>query len=59
MRQLRDAASRGFNSVSRAIRQQPDYHSEVSNDYLNALEAQVGSQKPENFALIPISEPGW
>lgn len=59
MRQLREAASRGFNSVSRAIRNQPDYHTELSEEYLAALRAQVSARKPENFALVAVSESGW
>ena len=59
MRRLREATARGFESVSRAIRQQPDYDTEVSKEYLDALLAQVELGKPEGFSLTPISEPGW
>lgn len=38
---------------------QPRYHSEISDDYLNALQRQVDALKPEGFQLTAISEPGW
>lgn len=59
MRRLREATARGFVSVSRAIRQQPNYDTEVSDEYLDALKARIESEKPANFSLTPISEPGW
>lgn len=59
MRRLREATARGFESLSIAIRQQPDYHTEVSDEYLDALQARLDARKPANFALTPISEPGW
>ena len=59
MRRLREATARGFESLSRAIRQQPNYETEVSDEYLDALKARIDANKPANFALSPISEPGW
>ena len=59
MRRLREATARGLETASRAIRQQPNYDTEVSEEYLKALAAQVDAQKPANFSLTPISEPGW
>lgn len=59
MRRLREATARGFESVSRSIRQQPNYNSEVSDEYLEALLAQVDARKPEGFTLTAITEPGW
>jgi hypothetical protein len=59
MRRLREATARGLETVSRAIRQQPNYDTEVPEDYLKALGVQIDSQKPANFSLTPISEPGW
>ena len=59
MRRLRQATARGFESLSRAIQQQPDYGTEISDEYLAALKARLDSRKPANFALTPISEPGW
>ncbi len=59
MRHLRETANRGFASVARAIRLQPGYHTEVSDDYLKALAAKIEAEKPKNFSLTPISEPGW
>lgn len=59
MRRLREATARGFEALSRAIRQQPNYDTELSDEYLAALQDRVSAQKPSNFALSPISEPGW
>jgi hypothetical protein len=59
MRRLKEATNRGFNSISNAIRQQPNYNTEVSDEYLEALRKKIDSQKPVNFALTPISESGW
>lgn len=59
MRRLREATARGFESVSRAIRQQPHYDTEVPDEYLDALKERVEAEKPANFSLTPISEPGW
>ena len=59
MRRLREATARGFESLSQAIRQQPNYDTEISDDYLDALEARLNARKPANFALTPISEAGW
>ena len=41
------------------IRVQPPYQSEISDDYLAALQGQVDAGKPDGFKLTPISEPGW
>ncbi len=59
MRRLREATARGLETVSRAVRQQPNYDTEVSNEYLEALTNHVDSAKPKDFTLTPISEPGW
>lgn len=59
MRRLREATARGFESISSAIRQQPDYNTEVSEEYLKALALRIDSEKPANFSLTAISEPGW
>lgn len=59
MRRLKEATNRGLNSISNAIRQQPNYNTEVSDEYLEALRKKIDSQKPANFALTPISESGW
>lgn len=59
MRRLREATARGFESLSRAIRQQPNYDTEISEEYLAALKARIDAKKPKDFALSPISEPGW
>lgn len=38
---------------------QPPYHSDVSEEYLTALQRQVDANKPKGFRLTPISEAGW
>lgn len=38
---------------------QPPYHSEISDEYLTALQQQVDAAKPEGFRLTPICQPGW
>ncbi|HEY8604987.1 hypothetical protein [Tsuneonella suprasediminis] len=59
MRRLREATARGFESVSRAIRQQPDYSTEISDAYFDALEKRIEEEKPKDFTLTPISDAGW
>ncbi len=59
MRKLRQASARGMQSLSRAIKQQPNYDTEVSEEYLKALGNKIDKDKPEDFTLTPISEPGW
>jgi len=41
------------------IRMQPNYHTEISESYIEAMQKAVDAQKPDNFRLTPISEPGW
>lgn len=38
---------------------QPPYHSEISEEYLDALQRQVDAAKTHGFTLTPIGEPGW
>ena len=59
MRKLRKASARGMEALSKAISRQPDYDTEVSTEYLKALGKKIDEEKPENFNLTPISEPGW
>lgn len=59
MLRLNRLANRGFEAVSRAIRQQPDYDTELSNEYLVELGKKVDTSKPDNFTLKAITEPGW
>ena len=59
MRRIREATARGFESVSRAIRQQPDYSTEISEAYFTALKERIEREKPNNFSLTPISDSGW
>lgn len=48
----RAAAAQG----SPKIRMQPNYHSEISDAYLEAMQKAVDAKKPEGFRLTPISE---
>ncbi len=41
------------------IRMQPNYHSEISDAYIEAMQKAVDEQKPEGFRLTPISDAGW
>lgn len=59
MHKFRKATARGFQSLSRAVSQQSDYDTEVSDEYLKAIGKQVDESKPEKFRLTPISDPGW
>jgi hypothetical protein len=59
MRRLQKASVRGFESISRAIRQQPNYDTEISDEYFEALEAQLERKKSADFSLTPVSESGW
>lgn len=54
LRETADAAR-----SDRTTRVQPPYHSEISGEYLSALQRQVDAGKSKNFTLTPISEPGW
>lgn len=46
-------------SAARTPRFTPDYHDEVSEEYLEKLRSQIDGIKTEGFRLTPISEPGW
>lgn len=59
MRRLNRLDNRGFEAVSRVIRQQPDYDTELSDEYLEEFGKKVDAAKPANFSLTPITEPGW
>ena len=37
----------------------PPYHSEISDEYLVALQKFVDLGKPEGFELTPIGDAGW
>lgn len=41
------------------IRMQPNYHSEISDSYIKAMQKAVDAQKPEGFRLTPVNEAGW
>lgn len=41
------------------IRMQPNYHSEISDSYIDAMQKAVDSGKPTNFSLTPVTEAGW
>lgn len=59
MRKPSKATARGLMGVPSAIKQQPNYCSEVSDEYVAALRDQINRGKPVGFNLTPISEPGW
>ena len=44
---------------TRALRAQTPYHSDLSKEYLDGLQRKVDASKPKDFALTPLSEPGW
>lgn len=41
------------------IRMQPNYHSEIPESYLDAMQKAVDTAKPEGFRLTAINEAGW
>lgn len=45
--------------MSRPAKPQPRYHDVVSDEYVGALKRRIDAEKPVNFALTPITEPGW
>lgn len=45
--------------ATRSFQGGPPYHSDISDEYLVALQKQVDACKPEGFQLSPISEAGW
>lgn len=57
LRKFRDAIVGG--RAAAAAPSQPPYHSEVSDEYLAALQRQVNAAKPEDFSLTPLSQSGW
>lgn len=59
---MRQPKTRGTSTAAHGspkIRMQPNYHSEISAAYIEAMQRAVDSQKPEGFRLTPISEAGW
>jgi hypothetical protein len=59
MRQPKTLAAGRAAHGSPKIRMQPNYHSEISEGYIEAMQAAVDAQKPEGFRLTPISDAGW
>lgn len=59
MRQPKKRANAAAAHGSPKIRMQPNYHSEISDAYIEAMQNAVDAQKPEGFKLTPISESGW
>lgn len=60
MRQPKNARSQATAAHgSPKIRMQPNYHSEISESYIEAMQRAVDAQKPKGFRLTPISEAGW
>jgi len=57
---MRHAMKRGQPTAHRSPpKPQPNYHTEISTEYLDGLQRQVDSSKPAGFQLTPISQPGW
>lgn len=44
---------------ARRAASQPPYHSEICEQYLDEMQRRVDAEKPKDFKLTPISEPGW
>lgn len=59
MRQPKTRANGPAAHGSPKIRMQPNYHSEISEGYIEAMQAAVDARKPEGFRLTPITEAGW
>lgn len=59
MRQPKKRTERAAAHGSPKIRMQPNYHSEISDSYIEAMQKAVDAQKPEGFRLTPISDAGW
>ena len=59
MRQPKKRASNAATHGSPKIRMQPNYHSEISDGYIDAMQRAVDARKPEGFRLTPVSESGW
>lgn len=53
------AANSAAAHGSRRIRLQPNYHTEISDEYLEKMQEDIDAKKPENFSLTPLSEAGW
>lgn len=59
MRQPKKRANSAAAHGSPKIRMQPNYHSEISDRYIDAMQRAVDEKKPEGFRLTPIGEAGW
>lgn len=59
MRKPKVRADRNAAYGSPKVRMQPNYHTEICDGYIVAMQAAVDAQKPEGFRLTPISEAGW
>ena len=56
------AAYRPLPRAPRAAKpapEQPRYHTEIDEAYLDRLQREVDERKPSNFNLTPLGEPGW
>ena len=57
------AASRlptnGIRMAARTTPEQPRYHTEIDDAYLDQMQRRVDEKKPSNFNLTPLGEPGW
>lgn len=59
---MRQPKKRGTSTIAHGspkIRMQPNYHSEVSEGYIEAMQKAVDAKKPKGFRLTPIGEAGW
>lgn len=59
MRQPKKRANNAAAFGSPKIRMQPNYHSEISSSYIEAMQKAVDAEKPDGFRLTPVSEAGW
>lgn len=59
MRQPKRQGKPSAVSGSPKIRLQPNYHSEISETYIAAMQKDVDSRKSASFQLTPISDAGW
>ncbi len=59
MRHLRKRIASIAAHTSPKIRMQPDYHSEISEEYIEAMQKKVDAEKPADFRLTPVTDAGW
>jgi hypothetical protein len=59
MRQPKKRGNANAAFGSPKIRMQPNYHTEISEGYIEAMQKAVDAKKPDNFRLTPICDTGW